>query len=196
MAQVSEARPVTVSTEPRTIPLRRALPALVRDPLGALVDFAQDADGDVVRLNLGSFRPYLVSHPEHLQRVLRDNVANYTRDGDGLLWRPVRRIVGDAILVAEGEIWESSRGALQPLFTAKRAETLVDKMAEAINEAVDEWLEPALAGRPIDGGAELTRIVLRRRSCGCSSPTGSRSPMPCGSAPRWTPSRQRCSPGC
>ena len=58
-------------------------------------------------------------------------------------------------------VWESSRGALQPLFTAKRAETLVDKMAEAINEAVDEWLEPALAGRPIDGGAELTQIVLR-----------------------------------
>lgn len=161
MSQVSEARPATVSTEPRTIPLRRAVPALVRDPLGALVGFAQDTDGDVIRLNLGSFRPYLVSHPEHLQRVLRDNVANYTRDGDGLLWRPVRRIVGDAILVAEGEIWESSRGALQPLFTAKRAETLVDKMAEAINEAVDEWLEPALAGRPIDGGAELTRIVLR-----------------------------------
>ncbi|WP_247676169.1 cytochrome P450, partial [Micromonospora sp. M51] len=161
MSQVSEARSATVSTEPRTIPARRALPALVRDPLGALVDFADAAAGEVVRLNLGSFRPYLVSHPEHLQRVLRDNVANYIRDGDGLLWRPVRRIVGDAILVAEGAVWESSRGALQPLFTAKRAETLVDKMAEAINEAVDEWLEPARTGRPIDGGAELTRIVLR-----------------------------------
>ncbi|WP_406601285.1 cytochrome P450 [Micromonospora yasonensis] len=142
------------------MPLHRALPALVRDPLAALVRFAEEADGQVVRLNLGTFRPYLVSHPDHLQQVLRDRVANYPRDEQGLLWRPVRRVVGEAILVAEGSTWESTRGALQPLFTAKRAETLVDRMAEAIGMAVDDWAEPARQGRTVDGADELKRIVL------------------------------------
>lgn len=161
MSSLRDGHGAPLPADPRTIPLRRALPALIRDPLGALVGFAEDSGGDVVRLNLGSFRPYLVSHPEHLQYVLRDRADNYIRDGRGLLWRPVRRVVGEAILVAEGEVWESSRGALQPLFTAKRAEMLVDRMAEAISEAVDEWDEPARQGRPIDTAAELTRIVLR-----------------------------------
>ncbi|QGN50762.1 cytochrome P450 [Micromonospora sp. WMMC415] len=161
MSQLPVSSTPPIPAQASTIPLHRALPALLRDPLGALVRFADEARGEVVRLNLGTFRPYLVSHPEHLQYVLRDNVANYIRDGDGLLWRPVRRIVGEAILVAEGDVWESSRGALQPLFTAKRAETLVDRMAEAIGEAVDGWAEPAGRGQPIDAGRELTRIVLR-----------------------------------
>lgn len=143
------------------VPVRRALPALMKDPLGGLVRIADQAAGRVVRLNLGTFRPWLVTHPEHLQRVLRDNAANYIRDDRGLLWRPVRRVVGEAILVAEGEVWESSRAALQPLFTAKRAETLVERMAEAIGEAVDEWAEPARSGRPIDGAQELKTLVLR-----------------------------------
>ncbi|MEV4513372.1 cytochrome P450 [Dactylosporangium sp. NPDC049525] len=144
-----------------SVPLRRALPRLVRGPLDALVGFADEAGGEVVRLNLGTFRPYLVTHPEHLQHILRDNAANYVRDGKGLLWRPVRRAVGEAILVAEGPLWESSRSVLQPLFTAKRVETLIDKMAAAIGEAVDVLDEPARAGQTVDASDTLSRIVCQ-----------------------------------
>ncbi|MEV6925642.1 cytochrome P450 [Dactylosporangium sp. NPDC051485] len=137
------------------------VPRFVRDPLEALVGFADEAGGGVVRLNLGTFRPYLVTHPEHLQHVLKDNAANYVRDGKGLLWRPVRRAVGEAILVVEGPLWESSRGVLQPLFTAKRVETMVDGMAAAIGEAVDVLDEPARAGRAVDASDALARIVCQ-----------------------------------
>lgn len=144
-----------------SVPLHRALPRLVRSPLDALVGFADEAGGEVVRLNLGTFRPFLVTHPEHLQHILRDNAANYVRDGKGLLWRPVRRAVGEAILVVEGPLWESGRGVLQPLFTAKRVETLVDKMAAAIGEAVDVLDEPARAGQAVDASDVLSRIVCQ-----------------------------------
>jgi cytochrome P450 len=145
----------------RSVPARQALPSLVRAPLQALVDIANRSAGEIVRLNLGTFRPYLVTHPEHLQHILRDNAANYVRDGKGLLWRPVRRAVGEAILVVEGPMWESSRGVLQPLFTAKRVETLVDGMAAAIGEAVDVLDEPARVGRAVDAGDALSRIVCQ-----------------------------------
>ncbi|TDB72234.1 cytochrome P450 [Micromonospora sp. KC723] len=144
----------------RIIPLRDALPRLVRDPLAALVHFGNQSGGEVVRLNLGTFRPYLVTHPEHLQQILRDRTS-YIRDGESMLWRSVRRAVGDAILVTEGELWESSRDTLQPLFTKQRVEVLVDRMAVAIVEAVAALDEPARTGQAVDAMTVMSRIVCQ-----------------------------------
>ena len=140
------------------VPARHALPQLIRDPLKALVRFADEAKGEIIRLNLGTFRPYLISDPAHVQHVLRDNATNYGRGGKGVLWRPVKRLFGEGIL-ADGPSWEASRKTLQPLFTAKRVAALVDGMAAAIDEAVTEMEAPARAGQVFDVGRELSRIV-------------------------------------
>lgn len=143
---------------PPRIPIHRTLPPLIRDPLRALVDFGEQADGNIVRLDFGAYRAYLVSAPEHVQHILRDNAENYIRDGKGLLWRPVGRLFGEGIL-ADGPVWTASRRTLQPLFTAKRLEALTDGLAEAIGEAVDALAEPARTGQLLDIGTELSRIV-------------------------------------
>ncbi|WP_091639056.1 cytochrome P450 [Micromonospora pallida] len=136
------------------------LPALVRDPARALIDAGNRTGGNLARINLGSFRPYLVTHPEHVQHVLRDRAENYERAGDGLFWRPVKRLFGEGIL-GEGQIWSASRRMLQPMFTAKRVESMIDGMAAAISDAVDELDVPSRAGRLVDIGAEQARIVCR-----------------------------------
>ncbi|WP_091460290.1 cytochrome P450 [Micromonospora inyonensis] len=136
------------------------LPALVRDPARALIDAGNRTGGNLARINLGSFRPYLVTHPEHVQHVLRERAENYERAGDGLFWRPVKRLFGEGIL-GEGQIWSASRRMLQPMFTAKRVESMIDGMAEAISDAVDELGTPSRVGRPVDIGAEQARIVCR-----------------------------------
>ncbi|WP_415624398.1 cytochrome P450 [Phytohabitans flavus] len=140
------------------MPIHRTLPRLIRDPFGALQAIAEEADGEVVRLELGWFRPYLVTNPDHVQHVLRDNVDNYVRDGQGLFWRPIRRLLGEGIL-ADGPVWEASRRNLQPLFSAKHVESLVDSMADMIAAAVDDLDRYAREGTPIDAGAEMSRIV-------------------------------------
>ncbi|MEV4813611.1 cytochrome P450 [Micromonospora avicenniae] len=136
------------------------VPSLLRDPARALIAVGDRTGGELVRLNLGSFRPYLVTHPRHVQHVLRERSENYERAGDGLFWRPVKRLFGEGIL-GEGQIWSASRKMLQPMFTAKRIEALVDGMAEAIRDAVDELDEPSRDGRTVDIGVEQTRIVCR-----------------------------------
>ncbi|MEV4760045.1 cytochrome P450 [Micromonospora sp. NPDC049559] len=141
-----------------SVPARRALPQLIRDPYQTFVDLANRSGGDLVRIDLGFFRTYLVTQPAHVQHVLRDNAGNYTRDGGSMLWRSVRRATGDGIL-GEGPVWSTSRQILQPLFTPKRIEALVEGMATAIDEAVAELDEPARAGRAVDIAAELSRIV-------------------------------------
>jgi cytochrome P450 len=142
----------------RTIPLYRHLFRLARDPDGALNDLGRQAAGEVVRLDLGLSRPYLVSHPEHVQRVLRDNAGNYLREG--MLWKPVRRLVGNGIS-SEGPTWRRRRTMVQPLFSARHIASLVDRMARTVTEAVDALDPYARDGRPVDVAAEMTRIVQR-----------------------------------
>lgn len=144
--------------EVRTLPLWQVLPAILRDPVRALGDIGRKAGGDIVRVNLGPFRPYLVTHPDHLQHVLRGNSANYRRDG--ALWKPLRRLFGESVM-SDGPRWELSRKALQPVFTAKNVEALADRVAEAVGEGLDELAGPAGSGVPIDVPATMARIVNR-----------------------------------
>ncbi|MEV5766242.1 cytochrome P450 [Micromonospora sp. NPDC052213] len=142
------------------MPLWRMLPGLLRDPLRELVALADAAEGEVIRLNVGTIRPYLVTEPAHVQHVLRDNAANYTRGGRSMLWRSVRRFTGEGIM-SDGPEWQASRARMQPHFTAKRIDSLVDTMSRAVSEAVDGFEEPARTGRWLDIGAELGRVICR-----------------------------------
>ncbi|WP_244367363.1 cytochrome P450 [Micromonospora echinofusca] len=125
-----------------------------------MVDVAEAAAGEVVQLNLGTIRPYLVTEPAHVQHVLRDNAANYSRGGNSMLWKSVRRLAGDGIL-GEGPEWEASRRRLQPHFTAKRIDSMVDDLSRAVSDAVDELAAPVRAGRPVDAATEISRIICQ-----------------------------------
>ncbi|WP_113703377.1 cytochrome P450 [Nonomuraea lactucae] len=140
----------------RRIPLYRKAHRLLRDPMKEFVEAGLQAGGDIVQLDLGVFRPYLLSHPEHVHHVLRGNAANYPRIG--MFWRPLNNLVGYGI-GGEGEYWEYIRGMLQPVFAGKNLAAITDDMAATIVERVDELQQKVSAGRPVDAELEMTRIV-------------------------------------
>lgn len=139
-----------------TIPVHRVLPRFVKDPVNALAEMGRQAQGRVVRLDLGLFRPYLVTHPDHVQQVLKANWTNYRREG--MFWRPLRRMLGASIL-GEGTPWESSRKILQPLFTRRYVASLAEDMARTIDLRIRELDAFALSGRPVDAAEEMAGIV-------------------------------------
>ncbi|WP_173155863.1 cytochrome P450 [Phytohabitans suffuscus] len=142
----------------RRVPLHRTVRRLIRDPMAGLQSIAQEADGEIVRLQLGWFRPYLVTHPDHVQRILRDEATNYVRQG--MFWSPLSRLFGQGIL-SDGPPWESSRRNLQPLFTAKRVDALMARMAAVAHEAVDDLARHVRSGEPVDVATEMSRVVNR-----------------------------------
>ncbi|MEV6029602.1 cytochrome P450 [Nonomuraea sp. NPDC052116] len=143
-------------TKPEVVPFYRAIPRLVRNPAIELARMGTDAAGRVVRLDLGPFRPYLISHPDHVQQVFKTDWTNFVRAG--MFWQPLQRLIGQSIM-GEGEAWASARKILQPLFTARYTAALAEDMADIIAERIVELDDYALTGRPIDVEHQMTSIV-------------------------------------
>lgn len=140
------------------VPFHRSMRALARDPLTAFEAVGHRSAGAITQWNLGLSQPYVVARPEHLQHVLRDNAANYVREG--MLWGPIRRLFGDGI-GTEGPTWAHRRGLLLPMFSAKHVTAHLQELASAITEAVDGLDTYARTGQPIDAQLEMTRIIHR-----------------------------------
>lgn len=155
------AMPTTNTGAPskaRVFRLHRTLPGFLRDPLTEIERIGTVSSGEITQIDLGLSKPYLVTHPDHIQHVLRDGQANYVRDG--MLWHPLHRLFGDGIL-SDGVGWEMSRKVLQPAFAAKHIGSLTGRMAQIVNAAADELAPDAAEGRPIDAMTEMYRIVSR-----------------------------------
>ncbi|TQS25404.1 cytochrome P450 [Microbispora sp. KK1-11] len=135
------------------LPFYRSLARHPRDPVSAFEEVGRQADGRLVRLNMGPFRPYLVTHPDHVQHVLRTNQPNYVREG--MFWDPLVPLLGGGIL-SDGETWQDSRRVLQPLFTAKYVDSLAERMAEIVAEQIDAIVRP---GEPFDVVDGISAIV-------------------------------------
>lgn len=141
-------------TAPR-IPLHRTVAGLVRDPLGAFEAIGRESGGEIVQLDLGLFRPYIISRPDHVQHVLRDHRDVYLRDGK--TWAPARQLFGDG-LASEGPAWALHRSLVQPLFSAKNINALMAKLCAAVDEAVTDLDQYARTGTPFDLHTEMTRL--------------------------------------
>ncbi|GAA2165377.1 cytochrome P450 [Actinomadura napierensis] len=118
----------------------------------------QNADGAIARLHLGPFRPFLVSHPDHLKHILRDRSDNYPRGA--AMWDALGRLAGKGI-GGEGEQWHASREILKPAFSARYLSAASEQMIDSILGAVQDLGRRAGAGHPVDAGREMTRIVQR-----------------------------------
>jgi cytochrome P450 len=141
----------------RKIPLRRTVPGLIRDPVRALEQVGRESDGALVRLDLGLTRPYLATHPDQVQHILRRPEV-YRREG--MIWRPLRRLEGNGI-AGEGPAWQASRTVLQPLFTARGMDALLPGMAAAVAETLDLLAGRGPPGQPLDLTATMTSLVHR-----------------------------------
>ncbi|WP_242910453.1 cytochrome P450 [Actinomadura terrae] len=139
----------------RTIPFRVLAPALLRDPLGAVDRIGVVSGGDPVRLNLGGMRPWLVTAPADLEHVLIHNRDNYVREG--WLWRPLARLIGDS----SDDRWWTKREVFARLVSGPSIRDFADEMAAAVTAAVEEMAARGAAGRPLDAGAEMARLVCR-----------------------------------
>ncbi|MBQ1099129.1 hypothetical protein KBY55_24490 [Streptomyces sp. b94] len=99
----------------------------------------------------------MVTHPDHLQYVLRDGAQNYVRGA--AMWDALGRLTGSGI-AGEGPGWLASRDILRKGMSGGYLQRSGAGIAASIDQAVEE-----LAGRagrqPVDTVAQMTRLVHR-----------------------------------
>lgn len=126
-----------------------------KDPLGVLREAARL--GDVVAIDLGPRKGYLVNHPDLIKRVLQDNRANYPKS---VLYEKMRNVFGDGLLLSEGGFWATQRKLIQPAFIHSRLDGMSDLMVEETLRRLPELSEAARAGRALDVSAFVSGLTL------------------------------------
>ncbi|MFI9202978.1 cytochrome P450 [Streptomyces sp. NPDC053048] len=117
----------------------------------------RQAQGAVVRLGLGPFRPLLVTHPDHVRHVLRDAAENYVRGA--AMWEALGRLTGRGI-AGEGPGWRASRDVLVKGMSGGYLQRTGEVIAASVDVAVEELADRALR-RPVDAVVEMTHLVHR-----------------------------------
>ncbi len=115
--------------------------------------------GDVVRLSRFPAPTYLVSHPEGVRRVLRDNANNYRK---GAFFRSIALLQGQGLLTSEGADWQAQRRVAQPSFRqADQASAYGAIQTAEARDMAAGWRDVARSERPVNVAAWMHRLAFR-----------------------------------
>ena len=145
-AQAPPLYPPSIDPPPGPLPLWRFLPTFLRNPLRALPVqvyhepmFVPPMRGRIV----------WVTDPKLVEEVLLGNHETFPKS-------PIERrifspILGDGILVAEGQSWRWQRRTVAPLFRHADIMALVPEISGAASRMLTRWRQaPQGVSRPID----------------------------------------------
>ncbi len=133
-----------------------ALRQSLRTPLEFLIQ-ARQRFGDVVRFQVGPFVTHILYHPSHVARVLRDQQKNYLR---GWQYQVVRRLLGDNLVVSEGDFWRRQRRLAQPAFHQPMLAAYSNVMIDATSALLDEWSQEADRNGTVEVAPAMSPLAL------------------------------------
>lgn len=124
-----------------------------RDPFGFL-DACGRAYGDAFALRFGPQSLSVVTDPEAIRRVLTvdDDRFRKVRFQE----RALDRLLGDGLLLSEGDRWREMRTLASPAFRPGRVAALGELMTDLTRAMLADW-EP---GDTVDVASEMARLTL------------------------------------
>jgi len=122
-----------------------------RDPL-ALLQRVRD-HGDVVRLRFGPFRLYVLNSPEAIRQAL---VGQARKLSKGLNYGRAKRLIGNGLVMAEGEDHRRQRRLMQPAFHRAQIARYLDTMRDVAVPRISAWRD----GETLALDQELRSITL------------------------------------
>jgi cytochrome P450 len=105
-----------------------------RDPL-ALFQQAREY-GDVVRIRFGPFHVYVLNSPSAIRQALTGEARKL---GKGLNFGRAKRLIGNGLVMAEGESHQRQRRLMQPAFHRAEIARYVGTMREVAVPRISAW---------------------------------------------------------
>jgi cytochrome P450 len=140
------------------LPLVGSIPTILNQQLNFL-DLAQQQFGNIYRINLGVTSIVMLGHPAYAQYVLRDNARNFRKGG--AMWDSVRTMLGNGLVVSEGDLWMRQRRMMNPHFHHQQLRTMTALMLDAIETAMRDWAGWAESGEAVDMLHAFNRITMK-----------------------------------
>lgn len=112
--------------------------------------------GDRFELRVGNQTIKVIVHPDDVEAMLLTRRDKYLK---GAAYDQFRRLVGDGLVTAEGELWRRERRIIQPSFRRETIATLGQHMVALTDAMLERW---ATLGHStaFDVHAELMRLTL------------------------------------
>ena len=134
------------------MPLAGHFLAYGRDPLGFVVRTVQEFGG-VVPIRFGPVPALLIADPAAIEEVLVERHRDFRKSRAA---RRVGVVVGDGILLSEGEVWRGHRRLVQPAFHHGRLASYGEVMVGETERMLDGWS----SGETRDIHAEMVALTL------------------------------------
>ena len=137
------ATPIELSASPRRVPPGpKGLPVvgvsfeLLGDALTLLRRVAREY-GDIVRIPVAFGDRILLNHPDWIEQLLVVQQSKFHKST--LSKEATERLLGQGLLISEGEFWRRQRRLAQPAFHRARINEYATTMVQITRAHVDEW---------------------------------------------------------
>jgi cytochrome P450 len=144
-------------TNARRIPLG---PAEKFDPSQDLLTWLRDhfeKFGDIYKASIYGTNVYVVSNPQYAHHILRDNWQNYKK---GQAIKRVGLLLGNGLMVSEGEFWKSQRRMIQPGFHDAAIGELTKVITTANATLLGKWQRAAQAESHVNVTRDISLMIL------------------------------------
>ena len=113
--------------------------------------------GDIFKASIYDTGAYFVRAPDYAQYILRKNWQNYKK---GLAVKRIAMLLGNGLMVSEGEFWKSQRRMTQPAFHRDAVRALSGAIEAANIALLKKWEDAARAGAAVNVNRHISDLVL------------------------------------
>jgi cytochrome P450 len=111
------------------------------------------ASGDAVRIRMGTRRALVLSAPDLIREVFVHESKHFVR---GITGAPLRWLIGEGLLLSEGDVWRRQRRDISPLFARDHAAHWLPSIEGAGEALLSHWR----VGERRDVYYEMHRLTL------------------------------------
>ena len=138
---------------PKGLPIIGMVFNLRRDPLAGMREMTREY-GDIVRFHVMMQERVLLNHPDFITQVL---VVQHNKFHKSELTRRITvRMLGQGLLISEGEFWRRQRRLAQPAFHRNRVNDYAGTMLELTESHIGDWRD----GEERNIAEEMTALTL------------------------------------
>lgn len=136
------------------VPSLRYYWGFLTDPIG-FVRGRFESYGDIYYVPNSSGGLFVLRHPDHLREVLTTRASSYGKQHSA--FTSLSRVLGEGLLISEGDTWTRQRRMLGPGFAPPRMRAYGDIMVDEAQRTASRWSDATTVALE----HEMTELTLR-----------------------------------